>query len=87
MSRCSGGTLCRPVRAYIASNSGASSVSSASTTGLIRRIGWSTGIRLSVVRVDSIVAWREVVPRMLNLRKLNGLPKSRIPESPCRGHP
>jgi hypothetical protein len=33
------------------------------------------GIRLSVVRVDSIVAWRVVVPRMLNLRKLNVLSK------------
>ncbi|MGH2869194.1 MAG: ABC transporter permease [Solirubrobacteraceae bacterium] len=37
--------------------------------------------------MDNIVAWREVVPRMLNLRKLNGLPKTRTPESPCRGLP
>jgi hypothetical protein len=59
----------------MASNSGASSASTASTTALMRRIGWSNGIRLSEVRMHSIVAWRMVVPRMLNLRKLNELPQ------------
>jgi len=39
------------------------------------RIGWSAGIRLSDVTVDSIVTCRVVVPRMLNLRKLNTLPQ------------
>jgi hypothetical protein len=67
----------------------------ASTTGLIRRIGGSNGIRLSVVRADSIVAWQVVVPRMRNLRKLNMFPEdshtrvtlSRVSSGPENQHP
>src|SRR5438105_13234877 len=69
LSNCSGGTLCRPVAAYMASNSGSRSARTVSTIFLMRRIGWSGGIMLSGVRVDSIVVCGSVVPRMLDLRE------------------
>ena len=55
------GVLCRPVCAYMASNFGPSSASTASTTGLILLIGCSRRVRLSVATVDRIVTCRVVV--------------------------
>src|SRR5450759_4603278 len=55
LSSRSGGIEGRPTLAYIVSKVGESSAMARSTTGLIRRMGWSVGTSWSGVKVDSIV--------------------------------
>src|SRR6516164_1142565 len=61
---CSGGTLGRPLVAYMALSSASSSPSTASTTARIRRIGWSAGTRSSVLNVVNIANWGSGEPRI-----------------------
>ena len=64
LSNCSGGTLGRPIREYIASSSPSMSPSTSSITVRILRIGWSLGIRSSVLNDVSIANCSSGLPRI-----------------------
>ena len=60
----SGGTLVRPLDAYIASNTTSRSAKTASTTTRILRIGCSAGISSSVLRVLNMANCGSGAPRI-----------------------
>ncbi|MCY4519290.1 MAG: hypothetical protein OXC13_00760, partial [Caldilineaceae bacterium] len=60
----SGGTEARPTEAYMRSNSGDNRSRAASATALIRRNGWSRGIRSSRSTMASMLRWGLGRPRI-----------------------